>query len=70
MTTFVHGRNLGKELCEALGLESRRIRSITIECSVDGPALVHVTEYVPDQPLERVLRSYRLVEAVDPEAES
>lgn len=71
--TYVHGRTLGKQICEALGLDPHRIRSVTVECDVGQPALVHVTEYVSNGTAETVarrLRSYRLVEAVDPEAES
>ena len=46
--SYVAGPELGKQIAEVLGLDIMQIYKMTIEMSVDGPAVVIVEAFVPD----------------------
>jgi hypothetical protein len=59
----IHGRKLGKALCEALGVETHDVLSITVRASVDEAGIVIVERYVDaDNDVATVLTQYELVE--------
>jgi len=62
----VMGQRLGKQLCEALGLNPNDILHISVHCSIGKPAQVDITFNVKgDQEdlITRLFKSYTLEEA-------
>lgn len=47
--SFVSGNALGRKLCEALGIDTRLVCSITVKCSVGHVATVDVVSIVDDE---------------------
>ena len=62
--SYVAGVELGKSIAEVLGLNVDQITKMTIEMDVDGPALVTVEAFMPDDDgkLVETISRYRLVE--------
>jgi hypothetical protein len=61
----VHGRRLGKELMDMLGIDVPNVRSITIECSVDAVALATIECYPDPNVPETVTHRYAITEIED-----
>lgn len=46
---MLSGQELGRMLCEVMGLETKHVASIDIHCQADEAAKVVITKYVTDQ---------------------
>ena len=65
MARYVTGRDLGRKICEALGIDPSNVAGVSIDCDAADHALVVVEYYLPEDAAERIvgdLRWYRLVE--------
>ena len=65
MTTPVSGSRLGEAICDALGIDTRNVRGITIHADVMSAALIEVRRYVgPDEAgsMAEVCSRYTLTE--------
>lgn len=56
------GRKLGVAVCKALGLDPDITEGINITLSASGPALVVVSQRVPDDAQEKILHIFELAE--------
>lgn len=52
---------MGRELCESLGINSKRVTAITIECKADDVPRVTV-EMIAGDSITKVLRKYEIKE--------
>ena len=65
MARYVTGRELGRRLCEVLGIDPEGVASVCVDCIAGHMAVVVIQRYVPAdmlEPLVDELRRYRLVE--------
>jgi len=65
MARYVAGRELGRKICEALGIDPSNVAGVSIDCDAADHALVMVEYYLPEDAAERIvddLRWYRLVD--------
>lgn len=46
--SYVASPELGREICAVLGINADQVFKMTIELNVDGPAVVIVEAFVPD----------------------
>jgi hypothetical protein len=62
--SYVAGTDLGKSICEVLGVDANQVHKMTIEMDAVGPAFVIIEAYVPDDDgkLVTAISRYRLVE--------
>ena len=59
----VHGRRLGLALCEALGIDSHNVVSITVRADVHDAALITIERLMDaDNDLATTLTEYELIE--------
>lgn len=61
----IAGHQIGKVLCDALGLEGRKVKRLTLDVRAHHVVMVRVTEYVEADAIERmaeVTKRYRLEE--------
>ena len=56
----VRGRDVGKKLLEAIGIDAAKVRVFTLRCAYDDVALVEIEFYPEPGEVEGVLAQYGL----------
>lgn len=53
---LVIGRNFSVELCKALGIETRQVRSVTLKCEPEDAVTVTIERFVNQEEADKVVR--------------
>ena len=64
----ITGLSIGKKVCDALGLDVKRVNSIIIRIEADDYVTIEVTQLINQKELDqtiKVLKEYNLVEKKD-----
>lgn len=59
MSNVASGRDLGKEICEAIGIEPNLVRSISITASVDEVAIVTIERLVSAEAAQSLVELFK-----------
>lgn len=61
--SIITGLSIGQKICDVLGLDSKKTKSIQIDIEADSTVLVHVVQYLQEEEfggITEILKEYKL----------